>query len=126
MLPTYRHMQFIIINKQCHQYQSGDVIVFYNQSLDAYLTKRIVACPGDTLEIKNSTLYVNNQPSPVSLPNIPINYAGIARTPITLSQNEYFVLGDNYDYSKDSRYSHIGCIAKDDILGKVIPQIPIH
>ena len=50
-----------------------------------------------------------------------IEYAGIAENPIHLQDNEYFVLGDNYQQSIDSRYEEIGCIHFEDILGKIYP-----
>lgn len=120
MLPTYHNWQLVIVNKLDTRYNYGDVIIFTNQNLHSTLVKRIVALPGDTILIQNGSLYVNNIPSSIQPANHKIIYSGIASAPITLSDDEFFVLGDNYNVSKDSRYSSIGCIKKSAIIGKVI------
>lgn len=123
MAPAYHSWQLVLLNKNPSQLNRGDVISFRCDALDSVLVKRIVACPGDTVQIKKGILYVNGCPSPDAVTGI--SYAGNAELPVTLAVNEYFVLGDNYEYSKDSRYSQIGCILQEDILGTIIPQIPI-
>lgn len=120
MYPTYHSWQLVLLNKNPNSLQRGDVVSFHCKNLNSILVKRIVACPKDTVQIKKGILYINDQPSPLTVSNI--KYAGIADCPITLSANEYFVLGDNYEYSIDSRYAQVGCIAEEDILGIVIPQ----
>lgn len=123
MKPAYRSWQLVILNKNPKELKTGDVISFRCETLNCVLIKRIVACPGDHMEIEDGILYVNNSPSPYVLS--PINDPGIAQSPITLGTDEYFVLGDNYEYSKDSRHSEVGYVHSEDILGSVIPQIPI-
>lgn len=122
MKPSYKEWQLVILNKMPKSLGYGDVITFYSPSLDAILVKRIVACPGDTVQITDNILYVNGTPSNTTL-NSPIHYAGIVETPLTLATNEYFVLGDNYDESIDSRYPEVGCILDENILGTVFPHI---
>lgn len=123
MSPAYHSWQFVLLNKKVTRLDRGDVISFRCDSLNAILVKRIVACPGDTVQIKKGILYVNGSPSPHAIAGL--DYAGNAESPITLAMNEYFVLGDNYKHSKDSRYSQIGCILQEDILGAIIPQKPV-
>lgn len=123
MNPTYHSWQLVILNKNPKELKTGDVISFRCETLNCILIKRIVACPGDHMEFEDGILYVNDSPSPYVFP--PINDPGIAQSPITLGTDEYFVLGDNYEYSKDSRHSEVGCVHPEDILGSVIPQIPI-
>ena len=125
MIPSYRPWQLATIYKRADTLESGDVIAFQCDSLNALLIKRIVACPGDTVQIQNGILYINgSQKQPVSIYGS-ITYAGTAQDPITLSADEYFVLGDNIEDSKDSRYPEIGCIKKKDIWGIITPQIPL-
>ena len=78
--------------------------------------KRLVALPGDTVEIKNGVLYVNGAavPNPEFMASLPTAY------PLrVLGKDEYFVMGDNRYTSHDSRSSDVGPISRDMILGKV-------
>lgn len=120
MLPTYHNMQLVLVDKHSNEFHYNDVIVFTNEKLNATLIKRIIAIPGDTVQIIDGTVYVNNIPSPFLTQDRLISYSGIASSPLHLSSDEYFVLGDNYEKSKDSRYPEIGCIKHDTILGRII------
>ncbi|MBQ6994547.1 MAG: signal peptidase I [Lachnospiraceae bacterium] len=119
MLPTYHNMQLVLVDKYSNEFHYNDVIIFTNEKLNATLIKRIIAIPGDTVQIIDGIVYVNNIPSPFLTQDRLISYSGIASSPLHLSSDEYFVLGDNYEKSKDSRYPEIGCINSDVILGKV-------
>ena len=120
MLPTYHNMQLVLVDKHSNEFHYNDVIVFTNEKLNATLIKRIIAIPGDTIQIIDGIVYVNNIPSPFLTGDKIISYSGIASSPLHLSSDEYFVLGDNYEKSKDSRYPEIGCIKHDTILGRII------
>lgn len=120
MLPTYHNMQLVLVDKHSNEFHYNDVIVFTNEKLNATLIKRIIAIPGDTVQIVDGIVYVNNIPSPFLTGDKIISYSGIASSPLHLSSDEYFVLGDNYEKSKDSRYPEIGCIKHDTILGRII------
>lgn len=120
MLPTYHNMQLVLVDKHSNEFHYNDVIVFTNEKLNATLIKRIIAIPGDTVQIIDGIVYVNNIPSPFLTQDRLISYSGIASSPLHLSSDEYFVLGDNYEKSKDSRYPEIGCIKHDTILGRII------
>lgn len=127
MQPTYHSMQIIILDKYTHEYNRGDTIAFYSKELDATLFKRIVALPGDTIQILNNTLYINKKSysyyeslNSLNIDYDQIAYSGIAIDEVILNADSYFVLGDNLTQSKDSRYPSIGCINSHDIIGKVI------
>lgn len=119
MSPTYQDMQIVILEKHLERYTYGDVIAFQCENLDSILVKRIVACPGDDVVIKNGHLYVNGTISVIFPQENVFEYAGIIETPLKLERNQYFVLGDNIAESKDSRYENIGCIEEENILGRV-------
>ena len=51
-----------------------------------------------------------------------VNY-GLAAEPITLEENEYFVLGDNRNNSEDSRFASVGNITRDEIIGKAFLRL---
>ncbi|MEE1356278.1 MAG: signal peptidase I [Clostridia bacterium] len=120
MLPTYKEAEFVIIDKTVRNFQRGDVVAFECKGLDSDLVKRIVALPGDTVKIDNGILSVNGEPS--EYVHSTLTYPGIASDRLCLSEDEYFVIGDNADESRDSRDPEVGLIKKSDILGKIIPQ----
>ena len=81
------------------------------------LIKRVIGIPGDTVDIKNGSIYLNKQ-----LYNEPyvkgITMRNGMEFPVTIPDNEYFVLGDNRENSSDSR--QLGFIKMDNIEGKAI------
>lgn len=117
MSPTYHDLQFALLDKCSEEYTYGDIIVFECDELESVLIKRIVACPKDVVDIKDGKLYVNNEVSNYIDKGKKIEYAGIAENSIKLGNNEYFVIGDNIEKSKDSRYGEIGPVKSEDILG---------
>ena len=123
MSPAYHNMQFVLLDRHSRSYTYGDVIAFQCDGLDAVLVKRIAACPGDQVTIRNGTLYVNNAVSTVFSQKYVFDYAGVAEECIVLEEDQYFVIGDNLKESKDSRYKEVGIVYGDDIVGRVIPQI---
>ena len=99
--------------------QAGDVVVFLlnGNEKDHYYVKRIVAVPGDTVQIVDGVLYVNGEMYDEEDTEA-IKTAGLAEEEITLGEDEYFVLGDNRNSSEDSRYTSIGNVSSEDIAGK--------
>lgn len=98
----------------------GDIIVFLPNGNEKshYYVKRVIAGPGDTVQIAGGVVYVNGEPFRESTEVAPIEDAGLAAEMITLGPDEFFVLGDNRNNSEDSRYANIGNIKKDYIIGK--------
>ncbi|MBQ9264144.1 MAG: signal peptidase I [Clostridia bacterium] len=78
--------------------------------------KRLVALPGDAVEIKSGHLYVNDElvPDPEKMASIPKDFEKI-----TLGEDQYFVVGDNRRTSHDSRADDVGPISASAIMGKV-------
>jgi len=99
----------------------NDIIVFKpngNEKSHLYI-KRIIGVPGDTVQIVKGVVYVNGEVFNEAVSVSSIEEAGIANEPITLKDDEYFVLGDNRNNSEDSRFANIGNVRKEHIIGKV-------
>ena len=122
MEPSYASGQPVLLRKfglpDCLDY--GDVVVIRRENLGRDIIKRIVALPGDTVQITDSILYVNGDPQPTPANLSPMEDAGNAAAPITLAPGEYFVLGDNRNHSIDSRFGEVGIIQVSTIAGKII------
>ncbi|MFH1441299.1 MAG: signal peptidase I [Candidatus Omnitrophota bacterium] len=105
------------------QPQRGDVIVFiYPEDKKKDFIKRLIGLPGETVEIKNGTIYINDKPllNPIFNQRYYYNrgdYGGESEK-IKVPKNSYFVLGDNSASSQDSRYW--GFVPEKNVLGKAI------
>jgi len=93
----------------------NDVIAFYVNGQESI--KRIYGMPGETITISNGNLYVND----IQLENEDLKNSLSSNIDqnVKLGDDEYYVLGDNLDSSKDSRASDVGNISKKNIIGKV-------
>ncbi len=120
MLPAYRNMQLVVLDKHSEDYVYGDVVAFHCEELNSILVKRIVACPGDKVVIENGTLCVNGETSRVFPLKGVFEYSGLAENGLQLAADYYFVIGDNIEKSKDSRYEEVGCVRRDYIIGEVM------
>lgn len=122
MAPTYTSGQPVLIQKWGvpENLTRGDVIIIHHEDLHRDIVKRIVALPGDTVQITDGILYVNNIPEENTRRLPAMEDPGNAASPITLGAGEYFVLGDNRNVSTDSRFDEVGIIPSDTITGKVI------
>ena len=98
----------------------NDIIVFLPNGNEKshYYVKRVIAVPGDTVLIQNGAVYVNGELFDEEASVTSIEEAGLASEEIVLSDDEYFVLGDNRNNSEDSRYANIGNVKKEYIIGK--------
>ncbi len=122
MAPTYTSGQPVLIQKwgMPEDLTRGDVIIIHHEDLHRDIVKRIVALPGDTVQITDGILYVNGIPEENTHQLPAMEDPGNAASPITLGDGEYFVLGDNRNASIDSRFDEVGIISSDSIRGKVI------
>ena len=124
MEPNLLSGQKILINRLVYQISSPkfyDVIAFVpNGNEDSHIyVKRVIGVPGDTILIKDGYIYINGIKLSEDSSYDVIKDPGIAEAEIYLSDDEYFVLGDNRNYSEDSRSGNIGVVKKSYITGKV-------
>ena len=124
MNPTIENEQTVCIDRLIYKIfkpKQNEVIAFAPGGGERAVVqvKRIIAVPGDKVQIKDGSIYINNKLYSDKFSTEPIQNAGIADTTITVGENEYFVLGDNRNNSEDSRFDSIRNVSKDDIIGKV-------
>ena len=117
MTPSIQHGDYIMVNKAAyffHEPNRGDVIVFHSpRNPGSDLIKRIIGLPGDTVEVKNSKVFVNGTPltEPYIMEQPKYQYP-LQQIP----EDNYFVLGDNRNNSADS---HTGWfLPRENIIGK--------
>jgi len=118
----------IIINKLSYRFSEPkrfDVIVFKQTGREHsyYNVKRIIALPGETIQIKSGIIYINGEPIDDIVNVEDMKNYGLANEPLTLEENEYFVLGDNRNNSEDSRFASVGMIRREEIIGKAFIRL---
>lgn len=116
MEPNFYEGQHVVVNKAVYFWsepERGDVIIFDAPDSEDDYIKRIIGLPGDTVEIRNGLVFVNG----TALVESYVAAAPIyTMAEITVPEGEYFVLGDNRNYSNDS---HTGWrVSEDTIHGK--------
>jgi len=123
MEPNFFNSDYLIVDEITYRFRDpkrGEVIVFkYPQSPTQRYIKRIIGLPGETVIIKNGQITIINGNEKFVLDEsryLSDSYtSGEIKT--SLSENEYFVLGDNRAFSSDSR--RWGSLSKEFIVGKV-------
>ncbi len=118
MAPTLNDGDRIIFNKAVYligEPKRGDIVII-KRPLKNYV-KRVIALPGDTIEVKNHELYINDELYEQTF----ISEDSKKRTgnfgPMTVPADSYFVMGDNRAISKDSR-NGLGFIEEENIIGR--------
>ncbi len=108
-----------------HDPERFDIVVFpYGDEEGTYYIKRIIGLPGETVRInKEGIVYINGEELTTDVYGkepIDSEKRGLAVDEITLGEDEYFVLGDNRNNSRDSRLADVGNIDKDEFVGKAV------
>lgn len=112
----------LIVDKITYRFfkpERFDIIVFpYQHGGKTYYIKRIIGLPGETVQITDGRIYINGEELEESYGREVMESSGLAAQPIQLGEDEYFVLGDNRNYSSDSRDPNVGIIKEEDIMGR--------
>lgn len=117
MEPTLKDQDVVLLVKTDH-FETGELCGFYWQN--KLLLKRIIAGPGDMVDIKDDgSVYVNGQE--LDEPYVTEKSLGDCdmEFPYQVPENKYFVMGDHRSVSIDSRNSVIGCVDKSQMVGKI-------
>lgn len=118
----------LIVDKISYRFQDPkrfDIVVFpYKYEENTYYIKRIIGLPGDTVQVKDGYTYINGKllESDIYGAEVMIE-SGIASEPVTLGEDEYFVLGDNRNHSLDSRDPSVGILKRADLIGRAWVRI---
>ena len=97
-----------------------DIVIFKSPDDESRLfIKRVIGLPGETVEIKDGQVYINDSSTPLDDSFIPEKMTG-NYGPYKVLENCYFMLGDNRNNSKDSRYWVNTFVKKEKIIAKVM------
>lgn len=127
MYPSLEDGDNLIVDKISYRFTNPDrfdIVVFpFRYQEDTFYIKRVIALPGETIQIREGSVYING-----SILDDPYKYeeirsSGLASEPLTLGQDEYFVLGDNRNSSADSREPSVGTVSGEDIIGRAVFRI---
>lgn len=120
MQPVLREKQRLVVNKLTYRFrepQRNDIVVLDLETVEEMLVKRVIGLPGETMDIRGGSIYVNNEPLQEQLPHALSSQLNTYPHPIQLGANEYYVLGDNRSNSNDSRA--FGAVQRSEIVGKI-------
>ncbi len=121
MRPTLQSAERLVVNKFIYRFrppERGEILVFrYPRDPSRDFIKRVIAIPGDTIEIKEGRVFVNS----VLLNEDYILSRTRGSYPLaTVPEGTIFVMGDNRNNSEDSRFADVGFVPYDLIKGKAI------
>lgn len=125
MFPTLNHKDRLIVEKVSYYFRepkAGDVVVFkYPADTREKFIKRVVAVAGDKVKIENNRLYVNGKE--IDEPYINEKIINGFYSEAVVPENTIFVLGDNRNYSKDSRFPDVGFVSLKLVVGRAALRI---
>ena len=97
-----------------------DIIVFEKNGKEHsyYGIRRVIGLPGERVQVRNGSVYINGEKLEEPMNADPMLVSGLADNEILLDEDEFFVLGDNRNNSEDSRFTSMGNVTRDEIVGR--------
>lgn len=127
MEPKLQDGNQVILDKITYRFQKPkrfEIVVFPGpEGEKQFYVKRIIGLPGETVEITRGKVYINGQEISVDYAKDHITPNGDLTKAVVLGKDEYFVMGDNRNNSRDSRYLEVGPVKRSEIIGRVIFRI---
>lgn len=127
MEPTLSHGDMVVLNRLSYLFTSprvGDIVAFpFPEDPSEFYIKRVIAVPGDIVDLQGGIFIINGQPLDDAFSQEPTVSFGDIGFPITIEEGRYFVLGDNRNGSMDSRFSSVGNVTARDMVGRVAIRI---
>ena len=121
MRPTLQHAQRLVVNKFIYHFRApekGEVLIFrYPKDPSRDFIKRVIAVPGDTIEIKDGNVFVNGE---LQNEDYILSKCRGDYPKSTIPEGHIFVMGDNRNNSEDSRFPDVGFEPFDLIKGKAM------
>ncbi len=110
-------LQSVLPERTIHR---GEIVAFWSpEARNFRLIKRVIGLPGETIEMRSGDIYINGEKlkEPYAAHNIPgVNWHAENFAPVTLPADGFFMMGDNRDNSRDSRY--FGTVHRNALIGK--------
>lgn len=127
MDPTFTNRDYLIVDQLSYRFNTpkrGDIIVFhFPLELSKFFIKRIIGLPEETITVNKNGIFITSvdNPNGFILSEPYLIQENIGETMLSLSKEEYFVMGDNRAASLDSRIW--GAVSKEEIIGRVLLRL---
>ncbi len=124
MEPSFYTSQRVIVSRvnfMLADPERGDILVFQspdNPGISPPLIKRVIGLPGETVDIHDNHVYINGNELDEPYINEENSTSQGRNNPVTLGPDEYFVMGDNRNHSRDSRI--FGPVNRSTIIGEAV------
>lgn len=122
MAPSFQNEDYFLVKKFDHSYNRGDVVIVSVGESQNYFVRRVIALPGEKVEIRDGEIFITDQKDPAGFKLVE-DYLGnntrnthFSNATVMLGSDEYYLLADNQKTDSDSK--SFGVIKKQSIIGK--------